>query len=191
MLGSTFAKLRSLLEVKIFQSLPGLRIKHKYNEPMALLWTLLWVDPLIILSTIFFGSISVGVSLFDKSGRKMIAAARIWARSLLGIARVRVTVEGLEKIDLQAAYVFASNHLSYMDTPVVLGNIPVQFRFMAKKGLFQIPFLGTHLMQAGHIPVPREDPRAAVKTLSLAAQAIRERRISVLIFPEGGRSMDG
>ena len=71
---------------------------------------------------------------------------------------------------------------------MVLGSIPAQFRFLAKKGLFQIPFLGTHLSQAGHIPVPREDPRAAVKTMNLAAQVIRERRISMLIFPEGGRS---
>jgi 1-acyl-sn-glycerol-3-phosphate acyltransferase len=73
----------------------------------------------------------------------------------------------------------------------VLGSIPANFRFLAKKGLFQIPFLGTHLKQAGHIPVPREDPRAAVKTMNLAAQVIRDRRISILIFPEGGRSHDG
>jgi 1-acyl-sn-glycerol-3-phosphate acyltransferase len=158
---------------------------------MALLWTLLWVDPLIILSTIFFGLISVVLSLFDKSGRKMMAVARAWARSLVKIARVRVKVEGLDQIDPNGAYVFVANHLSYMDTPVVLSQIPVEFRFMAKKGLFQIPFLGTHLMQAGHIPVPRENPRAAVKTLSLAAQTIRDRGVSVLVFPEGGRSLDG
>ena len=138
-----------------------------------------------------FGFVSVVQSLFDKSGRKMIATARVWARSLLAIARVDVKVEGLEKIDPNGAYVFASNHLSYMDTPVVLSHIPVQFRFMAKKGLFQIPFLGTHLAQAGHIPVPLEDPRAAVKTLSLAAQTIHDRGVSILIFPEGGRSITG
>lgn len=158
---------------------------------MAFLWSLLFVDPLIILSTILCGSVSVVLSLFDRTGRKMIAVARAWARSLLGIAGVRVTVEGLDRIDPNAAYVFVSNHLSYMDTPVVLSHIPVQFRFMAKDGLFKIPFLGTHLIQAGHIPVPREDPRAAVKTLSVAAQAIRDRGVSVLVFPEGGRSMDG
>lgn len=158
---------------------------------MALLWTWIFIAPMIAISTILCGAFSIAVSLFDKSGRVMIGAARFWARSLLAIGGVRVTVEGLEKIDPNAAYVFASNHLSYMDTPVVLSNIPVQFRFMAKKGLFQIPFLGTHLAQAGHIPVPREDPRAAVKTLSLAAQTIRDRSISVLVFPEGGRSEDG
>jgi 1-acyl-sn-glycerol-3-phosphate acyltransferase len=51
--------------------------------------------------------------------------------------------------------------------------------------------LGTHLSRAGHIPVPREDPRAAVKTLQAAAEALQHKRISMLIFPEGGRSHDG
>ena len=89
------------------------------------------------------------------------------------------------------SYVFVSNHLSYMDTPVVLANIPVQFRFLAKRGLFQIPFMGWHLARAGHIPVPRGDARAAVKTMTQAAQIVRERGISLLIFPEGGRSRKG
>jgi 1-acyl-sn-glycerol-3-phosphate acyltransferase len=78
-----------------------------------------------------------------------------------------------------------------MDTPVILTHIPADFRFMAKDGLFKIPLLGTHLGQAGHIPVPREDPRAAVKTMTHAANSIRTRNISLLIFPEGGRSHDG
>src|SRR5580658_3305285 len=158
---------------------------------MAFVWSMVFVDPLIILSTLVCGSISLAASLFDKKGRVMIAVARVWARSLLAIAGVRVTVEGLDGIDPEAAYIFASNHLSYMDTPVVLSHIPAQFRFMAKEGLFKIPFLGTHLMQAGHIPVPLDNPRAAVKALSLAAQTVRDRGVSVLVFPEGGRSRDG
>jgi 1-acyl-sn-glycerol-3-phosphate acyltransferase len=153
---------------------------------MALFWSLVFVDPLIILSTIVCGLIS----LFG-SGRFMMKTARLWARSLLLITGVRVKVEGLEKLTPGASYVFASNHLSYMDTPVILAHIPADFRFMAKSGLFKIPLLGTHLGQAGHIPVPRHDPRAAVKTMTLAANSIRSRNISLLIFPEGGRSHDG
>ncbi len=100
-------------------------------------------------------------------------------------------MEGLEKIDPHGSYVFIANHASYYDTPVALAHIPVQFRFLAKRGLFQIPFLGTHLSRAGHIPVPREDPRAAVKTMQTAAETIQQKKISLLIFPEGGRSHDG
>lgn len=158
---------------------------------MALFWSLVFVDPLIIFSTFFFGVISLVASPFDRSGAFMMKTARVWARSLLAIAGVRVKIEGLENLTPGQAYVFASNHLSYMDTPVILTHIPADFRFMAKDGLFKIPLLGTHLGQAGHIPVPREDPRAAVKTMSVAANSIRTRNISLLIFPEGGRSHDG
>ena len=158
---------------------------------MALLWSLLIVDPLIILSTILCGLVSVIASVFDSTGHAAIRVARVWSRSLLAIARVRVKVEGLDKIDPAASYVLCSNHLSYMDTPVVLSSIPAEFRFLAKEGLFQIPLLGTHLKQAGHIPVPREDPRRAVRTMTRAGMIMREHRVSLLIFPEGGRSQDG
>ncbi len=158
---------------------------------MAFFWSVVFVAPLIFLSTGFFGLISLAASLFDRTGRFMMRTSRIWARSLLAITGVRVTVEGLEKLTPGASYVFASNHVSYMDTPVILTYIPADFRFMAKDGLFKIPLLGTHLDQAGHIPVPRHDPRAAIKTLTLAANSIRTRHISLLIFPEGGRSHDG
>lgn len=145
----------------------------------------------IVLSTIFYGSLSIIVSFWDKNGVRQNRFAQLWARALLYFGGVPVTIENLDRIQPGKSYVIASNHLSYMDTPVVLANIPVQFRFIAKRGLFSIPFLGNHLKRAGHIPVPREDPRAAIKTLTLAATIIRERGISILIFPEGGRSADG
>lgn len=147
--------------------------------------------PAIVLATIFFGTISLIISFFDRTGAVQIRVARAWARTLLAVSGVRVRVEGLDEIDPGGSYVFISNHLSYMDTPVVLANIPVQFRFLAKRGLFQIPFLGQHLSRAGHIPVPREDPRASVRTMQRAAETIQRKRISLLIFPEGGRSPDG
>src|SRR3569833_3467254 len=152
---------------------------------------LLFADPAIILATIFFGTISLIVSFFDSTGAIQIRVARVWARTLLAVSGVRVRVEGLEHIDPSDSNVFISNHASYMDTPAVLAHIPVQFRFLAKRGLFQIPLLGTHLSRAGHIPVPREDPRASVKTMQVAAETIQQKNISLLIFPEGGRSHDG
>jgi len=129
--------------------------------------------------------------LVDRAGRRQGAAARAWSRVLLAVSGVKVRVSGIEKISPDGSYVFASNHASYMDTPVALANIPVQFRFMAKKGLFSIPFLGWHLARAGHIPVYRDNPRAAVKTLGLAAEAIQKHGISLILFPEGGRTKTG
>lgn len=157
----------------------------------GLIRALFITDPLIILATIVLGTANLAVSFFDHNGRKQVAIARFWSRVIIRIAGVKLTIEGLEKIDPNGSYVFASNHVSYMDTPVVLGHIPVQFRFLAKKSLFSVPFLGYHLKRAGHLSVPRENPRQALKTMAEAGRIIKERGISVLIFPEGGRSLDG
>ena len=152
---------------------------------------MLVTNPLIVLATIVYGTASFLVSFFDPTRRRQNSVERAWARALLAVSGVKVQVEGLEKITKDGSYVFVSNHLSYMDTPVALANIPVRFRFLAKRGLFQIPFLGWHLGRAGHIRVPREDARAAVKTMTLAAQVVRQEGVSLLIFPEGGRSRTG
>jgi 1-acyl-sn-glycerol-3-phosphate acyltransferase len=145
------------------------------------------IDPLIVLATLFFGVISLATSIFDKSGRTQHAVAGVWARVLLFVSGVRVRVEGLEKLRCGSGYVLVTNHRSYMDTPVILANIPLQFRFFAKKGLFRIPMIGGHLRRAGHLPIVRENPRASLKSLSEGARLVRERHISVLVFPEGGR----
>ncbi|MBV9303651.1 MAG: 1-acyl-sn-glycerol-3-phosphate acyltransferase [Acidobacteriaceae bacterium] len=158
---------------------------------MRLLRGLFIADPVVVLATILFGTASLVVSFFDRTGAIQIKIARAWAKTLLGASGIRVETHGLDQISATGSYVFIANHVSYMDTPVMLANIPVQFRFLAKRGLFQIPFLGQHLSRAGHIPVPREDARAAVKTMQRAAETIQRKKISLLIFPEGGRSHDG
>jgi len=160
------------------------------NKPMAVLWSWIYVIPLIIVSTASFGVVSFVLSLFDRTPARQLKVARAWARSLLRIVGVKVTVEGLERIQPGGNYVFVSNHVSYMDIPVVLGSIPEQFLFLAKAGLFKIPFLGTHLRTAGHVLVPREDPRSAIKTLNHTAALLHDGR-STLVFPEGGRSETG
>jgi 1-acyl-sn-glycerol-3-phosphate acyltransferase len=153
-----------------------------------MLRALLVSDPLIIILTIVMGSASLVASLFDRTGRAAHGVARVWARWLLRVSGISASVEGIENIKPEGSYVFVANHLSYIDTPLVIGMIPVQFRFLAKQSLWKVPFIGYHLNRAGHIPVPREDPRASVRTMTEAARIIRERGISILVFPEGGRS---
>ncbi|MCS7026011.1 MAG: 1-acyl-sn-glycerol-3-phosphate acyltransferase [Bryobacteraceae bacterium] len=147
-----------------------------------------WTGPMVILATVIYGTLDLLVSFFDGTGDTQHRIAVAWSRALLWIGGVRVSVIGLEKIQPNGSYVFAANHLSYSDTPTVLAHIPCNFRFMAKEGLFKIPFIGFHLRRGGHIPVPREDARGAVRALQEAARMMRERAISVLLFPEGGRT---
>ena len=158
---------------------------------MSLLRSLLFSAPLIVLATIVLGTASILASVFDTTGNTQHHIARLWARILLSVSFIRVRVEGLENLDAGASYVFAANHASYMDIPALLSQLPYQFRFFAKKGLFSIPFLGTHLHRAGHLPVDRSNARNSLKSMSEGARVIAERRVSVLLFPEGGRSPEG
>lgn len=158
---------------------------------MSFLRSLLISTPLVAVATIILGAISLAASLFDRSGNAQHAIARLWSRILLAAGFIHLRVEGAEKLDPRGSYVFVANHVSYMDIPAVLVALPHQFRFFAKKGLYRIPFLGTHLNHAGHLPVDRSNARNSLKSMTEGARIVRERGISVLLFPEGGRSPEG
>ncbi len=155
---------------------------------MAKLRAYLLIDPLILLATVSMGTVSMLVSFFDRTGNGSHRVARAWARMLILASGMKVQVSGLEHVPRQGGCVIASNHLSLMDTPLVIAHIPLQFRFLAKRGLFKIPFIGGHLRRAGHISIPREDARGSLKAMSESARMIQERGVSALVFPEGGRS---
>jgi len=156
----------------------------------AFLRSLFFTDPLIYLYTIVMGFISMLGSVWDSTGRFQHGCARIWARLILSTSGIRVRVEGLENFEPGRAYIFCSNHLSLMDIPLTFGYLPVEFRIMAKKGLFQLPFLGWHLRRCGHLAVDRKNPKEALRSFELAAQRVRE-GTPMVFFPEGTRSRDG
>jgi 1-acyl-sn-glycerol-3-phosphate acyltransferase len=164
---------------------------YDWLEAMSFLRSLLFSTPLIALSTIVMDLISMLLSFFDRSGNSAHLAARVWGKMLLAVSFIRVRAEGLDKLDRRANYVFVANHASYMDIPALLSTLPHQFRFFAKQSLYRIPFLGWHLRWAGHLPVDRSNARASLKSMTEGARIISQRRISVLLFPEGGRSPHG
>jgi 1-acyl-sn-glycerol-3-phosphate acyltransferase len=154
----------------------------------ALLRTILWTDPAILFCTALMGFINLLAVPFDKDGEKQIVFAKIWGRMLTWVMGMDVQITGIEKLVPGQHYIFAGNHRSYSDTPALLSTLPRSFRFMAKESLFKIPLMGHHLQTAGHIPVSLDNPRAALKSLFRAGDLIRDKKISVLIFPEGGRT---
>jgi 1-acyl-sn-glycerol-3-phosphate acyltransferase len=136
-------------------------------------------------------TISLICSLWDRRGHWQHRLAQEWSRMLLAVSFVRSTVTGVEKLRPGASYVVVANHSSYMDIPALYTALPLELRFFAKKGLFSIPLMGWHLHRAGHLPVVRGDARASLKSMSEGAKLMREKGISVLLFPEGGRSEAG
>jgi 1-acyl-sn-glycerol-3-phosphate acyltransferase len=150
--------------------------------------TVLLLVPAVSLYTIVLGSVSLLSTVFDRSGDTGHRCARLWSSLILRTSRVRVRVVGLERLDPSRSYVFAANHQSIYDIPIVFTSLPFQLRIVAKESLGRIPFLGWHLRWTGHLLVDRSKPGAGVvkKMARLATE-----RHSLIVFPEGTRSVDG
>jgi len=143
-----------------------------------------------VLATAFFSVLAIFASLIDRKGQLPHKVARIWSKSLLAASRVKVSVKNLSYIDPKRSYIYMSNHQSNFDIPVLLAYLPVQFRWLAKAELFNIPIFGFAMHRAGYISIDRSNRRSAISSLKRAAKMIRE-GVSVIIFPEGTRSRDG
>jgi 1-acyl-sn-glycerol-3-phosphate acyltransferase len=169
-----------------------------HEVPASLRWlTYLLILPLLALATAFFGSISLIAGVWDSSGRQQHAIARAWARVLLRLTLAPVTVEGLEKLQplrRQGSHrplaVYASNHLSYYDTPMLFAKLPFQFRILAKASLWKLPFIGWYLNRSGQVPIDQSSARAGVASLMRGVKTL-EAGLPLVLFPEGGRSADG
>lgn len=152
--------------------------------------TYLVLMPLFFLATAAFGTVAMLASLFDGSGRVQHSIAQAWAGVLLRIALSPVQVIGAENFQMGEAAVYVSNHLSYMDTPVVLNKLPFQFRILARHDLFKIPFIGWYLHRSGQIPVDSTSLRSTLASLNRGVKALQA-GMPLMIFPEGGRSPGG
>ena len=153
--------------------------------------------PVIGLATAFFGTLSLLFGLWDETGRQQHWIARQWARTLLFVAFSPVTVEGLEHLQplrrpgsRRPLAVFASNHLSYYDTPLLFASLPFQFRILAKAPLWKIPFIGWYLQRSGQVPIDQSSARAGVASLMRGVKTLQA-GLPLLIFPEGGRAATG
>jgi 1-acyl-sn-glycerol-3-phosphate acyltransferase len=128
--------------------------------------------------------------LNSRSGRLNHRIAGLWGKVALWANRVKIRVEGLENVPGEGPYIFMSNHQGSYDIFALLGFLPFQFKYVAKKELFSIPILGQAMKTTGYISIDREGTRETVKAMNEAAGRIRD-GMSVLIFPEGSRSPDG
>jgi 1-acyl-sn-glycerol-3-phosphate acyltransferase len=146
--------------------------------------------PVLTLATAVCASASLVISLIDKSGRVQHRIARFWAKVCVRISSCRLAIRGEQNLRKHKVAVYASNHTSYMDTPVIFAALPFQFRILARKPLWRIPFIGWYLDRSGQIPIDTTNPHATLSSLGAGVKALRA-GMPLFVFPEGGRTKDG
>lgn len=144
--------------------------------------------PLLTLLTSLLAILFLVV--FRGSPEKVLILPKTWGRIILAATGVSVKVEGGENLDRTKPYIFAANHQSQYDIFAIQGYFNFNWRWLAKKELFEIPFFGKALKLAGNVPIDRSRGRQALKSLQEAAKRIAA-GTSVILFPEGTRSLDG
>lgn len=118
-------------------------------------------------------------------------AARNWAKTILWAAGVKVRFEGLEHLRTDAPQIVVANHQSWFDVFALAAELPVRYRFVAKKELGEIPVFGRAWMSCGHVSVDRGNREAAIEALDQAWREVHEDKLTMVLFPEGTRSPDG
>ena len=144
----------------------------------------------IALFSIIIATGVIIFSPFDYRGKITFVFSKVFSKVILLIAGVRVNTHGKELLDKKENYIFISNHQSYFDIPILMQAVPNNLRFIYRSSLTRIPIFGWGMYLSGYIPINRENPREAIKSLRKASEKIKK-GISVVVFPEGTRSTDG
>jgi len=145
----------------------------------------------LILSVLFCGTLLIIITFFTKDSIYISGIIRFWAKWNLFFANIRFDVSGLENIKKDDSYIFISNHESLSDIPIVLATLPHKILFLAKKELFNIPVFGRAINNVGMIPIDRKNTDKAKSSINKAAKDIVNKDASILVYPEGTRSLDG
>jgi 1-acyl-sn-glycerol-3-phosphate acyltransferase len=145
--------------------------------------------PWIVLTTLFFGSLTVFLVVLTNPRIASFIGGAVWARLNSYMTPMFVSVSGREHIDKKQSYVIVSNHQSNYDIFVLYGWLGVDFRWVMKKELRKIPGLGIGCEKIGHIFIDRSNRHSAMAAIHAAKSKIVN-GTSVIFFPEGSRSMD-
>ena len=149
-----------------------------------------FLDPLIWFYTLALGLLALPGGLFDREGQRLHWFSRTWSRLIMQTIFSPVKVTGLDKIDTSRPHVYAANHASALDIPVLYVNLPFQFRIAFKKELLFYPVVGWQLKRSGQICIDQQNPAHSISSIRAALKGLKD-GLPLVIFPEGGRSADG
>jgi 1-acyl-sn-glycerol-3-phosphate acyltransferase len=148
------------------------------------------LDPLVWLYTLVMGVLALPGGLFDRSGRRLHWFSRAWSWLIMKTILSPVKVTGLDKIDTSKPHVYAVNHASALDIPVLYVYLPFQFRIVFKKELLSYPIVGWQLKRSGQVCIDQQKPTNSIAAIRSAVKSLKA-GMPLVIYPEGGRTPDG
>jgi 1-acyl-sn-glycerol-3-phosphate acyltransferase len=148
------------------------------------------LDPLIWLYTLVLGILALPGGLFDRNGRRLHWFSRAWSWLIMKTILSPVRVAGLDRIDTSKPHVYAVNHASAMDIPVLYVYLPFQFRIVFKKELLSYPVVGWQLKRSGQVCIDQQQPTNSIAAIRSAVKSLKA-GMPLVIYPEGGRTPDG
>ena len=155
---------------------------------MRILWASIWT----VIWTIVFGLSGIFLTYFESNkGRILGHCARLWGKFILFTCGIKYKVSGLNNIDSKINYIFAGNHTSMLDIPIAFSGLPYWLVPIAKIELKSVMLLGWVMKTAGHIFVDRNKSESALRILEKVKISLIEKPRSILLFPEGTRTIDG
>jgi 1-acyl-sn-glycerol-3-phosphate acyltransferase len=146
--------------------------------------------PLLAVLTIITAIVTIVGSLLGGAKTWGYYPGKIWSILICIFLLLPVKVEGREKIHKHTSYIFVPNHQGAFDIFLIYGFIGRNFKWMMKKSLRKIPFVGKACQSAGHIFVDRSGPKKVLETIQHAEQSLVN-GVSLVVFPEGSRSFTG
>jgi 1-acyl-sn-glycerol-3-phosphate acyltransferase len=150
----------------------------------------LFFDPLIWLYTVILGLLALPGGILDRDGKRLHWFSRTWSWLIMKTIFSPVKVTGLDKIDTAKPHVYAVNHASALDIPVLYVNLPFQFRIAFKKELLSYPVVGWQLKRSGQVCIDQQNPSRSISSIRAALKGLHA-GLPLVIFPEGGRTPDG
>jgi 1-acyl-sn-glycerol-3-phosphate acyltransferase len=145
--------------------------------------------PLIAAVTVVLGLPAIVFGIFRRFDL-VRSVTVVWGRAVLWTLGIEVTVAGGQHCPAGPA-VYAANHASVLDIPILYAHLPVDFRIIHKRSLYLIPVMGLYLYATGHIGIDRGNAFRAHRGLQRAAARVRDGGSNLVVFPEGTRSRCG
>lgn len=149
-------------------------------------WLILWA---IIMTLLLFIPMTAA-ALLSNTGNLAFTISKQWARMILLVTGVRVSIIGKQKIQCGKRYVIISNHQSQFDILALVTSLGLQFRWVIKKEILKIPLFGWALYAARNMFIDRGDREKALASIHHGIERLPD-GVSILVFAEGTRSVDG